>query len=365
MNKFSSVIEIDLAALGDNADRLAEQAGPASLMAVVKADAYGHGAKRIAGALESRVDAFAVNDVAEGIALRENGISRPILVFGVPELRHRMLYTEWDLTATVSSLSHFGLLDSGTGYHIQFDTGMGRLGILPEQAGEAKRLMEQSAHLTCLGCYSHLATADEPNSENVHRQIESFQRVREILETDLPYHLANTGGLFNFPEAVMDMVRVGIGLYGYNPGGDGSEGLSPVLRWKTHLVQVRRVRKGQTVSYGARWTCPEDGFIGTVPVGYSDGVPRSLSGKIEVRIGNTRYPMVGTVTMNYCMVWLGGDRLPESTEVVLLDRSLDAEYWAGLGNTIPYEILTGLSHSIPRRAVRGREKGGDVPPEPD
>ncbi len=349
----SSVIEIDRSALLHNLDRVRREAGEASVMAVVKADAYGHGLNRVAGALAKEVDAFAVNDVNEGIALREAGIAIPVLVFGVPEFRHRQLYREWDLSATVSALRHMEILEEGTSFHLNFNTGMGRLGLSPDDAGRVEEAVRDRPDLTCRGIYSHFATADRPDSPLAQRQIRRFRDLRKELSLDVPVHMANTGGLFFYPESRLDMVRVGIGLYGYAPGETPIGGLRPVLGWKTHLVQVNRVREGETVSYGAEWTAPADGFVGIIPVGYEDGIPRILSGDLQISIGSKRYEVVGTVTMNYCMVYLGGEAWPEYTEVTLLGKEGDAGRWARAAGTIPYEILTGLLRSIPRRMVGG------------
>lgn len=349
----SSVIEIDRTALLHNLKRVRREAGEASLMAVVKADAYGHGLHRVAGILAKEADAFAVNDVSEGIALREAGITTPVLVFEVPEFRQRRLYREWDLSATVSALRHLEILEEGTSYHLNFNTGMGRLGISPQEAGNVEEAVRSRPDLACRGIYSHFATADRPDSPLARKQIRRFRDLREELSLDVPAHMANTGGLFFYPESLMDMVRVGIGLYGYAPGETPIGDLRPVLGWKTHLVQVNGVRKGDTVSYGAEWTVPADGFVGIIPVGYEDGIPRILSGDLEVSIGSKRYEVVGTVTMNYCMVYLGRDAWPEYTEVTLLGSEVDAGRWARDAGTIPYEILTGLQRSIPRRMTGG------------
>lgn len=346
----SSIIEIDRSALLHNLEVIRRQAGDAAVMAVVKANAYGHGLRRIAGALRGEVDAFAVNDVGEGRALREAGIHLPVLVFGAPEPRNSALYRRWNLTATVSSLRHFHILEEGTRFHLNFDTGMGRLGLSPDRSGEVKQALHRHDELHCEGVYSHFATADRPGSDFARRQFDRFRELLEGLDLDLPAHMANTGGLFFYPASRLDMVRVGISLYGYAPGDEPIGGLRPVLAWKTHLVQVKRIGRGETVSYGANWTCPENGYVGVIPVGYEDGIRRNLSGRLSIGIGSARYPVVGTVTMNYCMVWLGGDRWPEFTEVTLLGEELDAALWARESGTIPYEILTGLPRGIPRRS---------------
>lgn len=349
-----SVLEIDLGALRHNLRLVRRRAEGAGVMAVVKADAYGHGLERIAGALEGQVEGFAVNEVAEGVALRRAGIVAPVLVFGVPEPRHRGAYRQWDLTATVSSLHHIDRLDEGAACHLNVDTGMGRLGVRPEEAAEALDRLEERGGPRCTGIYSHFATSDQPGSTHAQRQLARFREVLDGLggrTSGRTVHMANSGGLFFYPEARFDLVRTGIALYGYAPGDSPLDGLRPVLSWKTHLVQVNRVREGDPVSYGARWTAPSDGWVGVLPVGYEDGLRRDLSGKISVEISSGRYELAGTVTMNYAMVWLGDERWPEITEVTLLGAGSGAGAWAAAAGTLPYEILTGLSRDLPRRSA--------------
>ncbi|MDZ7771917.1 MAG: alanine racemase [Balneolaceae bacterium] len=355
-----SVIEIDLGALRHNLAEVRRRAGEAGVMAVVKADAYGHGLVRIAGALEGEVQGLAVNEVAEGVALRRAGIRAPVLVFGVPESRHRGAYRRWDLTATVSTLHHVELLEKGSTCHLNVDTGMGRLGVRPEAAGDMIRRLQAVDGPRCTGIYSHFATADVPESGMARRQLARFREVQDglgDLADGLTVHMSNSGGLFFYPEARFDLVRTGIALYGCAPGETPLEGLRPVLGWKTHLVQVNRVRKGETVSYGARWAAPSDGWVGVLPVGYEDGLRRDLSGKISVEIGSEHYELAGTVTMNYAMVWLGSERWPELTEVTLLGGENGVEEWAAAAGTISYEILTGLSRRVPRSAGLSSRSG--------
>ncbi len=348
--KRDSVLTVDTRAIRHNLEVIKRLTGnETGLMPVIKANAYGHGSVEVAEALKDEADWFAVNSVYEGIELRENGIDLPILVFGVPDSETANLYTDFNLTTTVSEMEHFALLPAGTEYHLNFNTGMGRLGISDEKAEKVVEQMEQHSELICTGIYSHFATSDVPDSDMVASQLVRFKKVRNYFPDNLLAHIANTGGASFYKNTSFDLVRPGIGIYGYPPGDSEIEHLKPALGWTSKLIQVNTIGKGESVSYGARWQAPHDGFIGVVPVGYEDGLKRVLSGKISFEIDSKEYPQVGTITMNYCMVFLDQDPLPAGSEVKLLRTSKnDLSRWAELANTIPYEILTSLSHNIPR-----------------
>lgn len=348
--KKTSTIVIDLDAIRHNIRALRAKIGNSpKVMAVVKADAYGHGSAEVAAALRDVVDWFAVNDIEEGVELRKADVDLPVLVFGVPGADTAELYSAYSLTATVSDLSHFSLLPAGTEYHLNFDTGMGRLGFRMEALNEVQAAMEKHAELICTGYYSHFATSDNPGSAKVNEQLLAFSEIRKAMPDHLPAHLSNTGGAFFYDNIAFDMLRSGIGLYGYPPGETALDHLQPALQWRSFLTQVKSVKKGDTVSYGARWSAPEDGYVGVVPVGYSDGLSRALSGKISFKINEATYPQIGTITMNYCMVFLGGTSIPVGEEVVLVGTPANTLMsWSKILNTIPYEVLTSISPWIPR-----------------
>ncbi|NGP76996.1 alanine racemase [Balneolaceae bacterium YR4-1] len=348
--KRDSVITIDLSTIRHNLKVIRKLAGSdAGVMPVVKANAYGHGSVKVAEALQNEVDWFAVNSVDEGIELRDHGIDLPILVFCVPNSETANLYTNFNLTATISELSHFGFLPAGTEYHLNFDTGMGRLGIQGDRVDEAVLEMEKHSALICTGIYSHFATSDVPGSEMVEAQLKRFKKIRIRFPDHLFTHIANTGGAVFYKNTTFDLIRPGIGIYGYSPAENVIQGLKPALSWSSKLVQVNPIRKGDSVSYGAHWEAPRDGFVGVIPVGYEDGLKRVLSGKIRIGIGGKEYRQVGNITMNYCMVFLDQDRHDAGTGVELLSSSKnDLSNWAELAGTIPYEILTSLLPKIPR-----------------
>jgi alanine racemase len=352
IQKSNSMVTVDLSVLSSNIEVLSGHIKEgARIMAVVKADAYGHGAIAVANHIESQVAAFAVNNIEEGIELRENGIAKPILVFAVPEESFASQYRVHNLTATISAKEHFELLPNGTSYHLNFDTGMGRLGFQPEEAERVAELVDENSELFLTGIYSHFATADDPSSDQVLRQQNQFEEIRSSFPDNLTTHIANTAATTFYDTDHFNMVRLGIGIYGYGPGDTEIERIRPAMNWKSRLVQVNTIRANHPVSYGARWEAPKDGYLGIIPVGYDDGVKRNLSGKLAVRINGTVYNVVGTITMNYCMIYLGDDKYEPGEEVEILYDQNNAGDWAHSLQTIPYEILTGINPKIPREHV--------------
>lgn len=352
IQKSNSIVKVDKHLLQQNFKRLSSFLDPDTrIMAVVKANAYGHGAVEIAQALDDKVGAFAVNAIQEGIELRERGIDKPILVFEVPQQKMVSQYRVHNLTATISAPEHFEWLPNGTSYHLNFDTGMGRLGFAHEEASGIAELVEDNRELFCTGIYSHFATAHEPGSSLVQQQHRLFKEVRSHFPENIATHIANTGGTAFYDTQQFNMVRLGIGLYGYAPGNIAIEGLQPILSWHSHMAQIKEVKEGQAISYGARWEAPADGYIGIIPVGYSDGFKRSLSGRITISIDGKEYRAVGTVTMNYFMVYLRNDYFEVGTEVQLLGKKSNAYDWAQKLGSIPYEMLTSIDDRIPRKYI--------------
>ncbi|SHG11887.1 alanine racemase [Fodinibius roseus] len=349
IQKTNSTVTISRKLLLDNLRTFSRFLDPETrIMAVVKSDGYGHGAVEVAQILAPKVESFAVNAIQEGIELRENGITKPILVFEVPQQRMVSQYRVHDLTATISAKEHFEWVPEGTSYHVNFDTGMRRLGFHPSQAEEVANRVQHHSELFCTGIYSHFATAHEPGFSLVSRQHEIFRKIQSCFSDDLNAHIANTGGIAFYDTGPFTMVRLGIGLYGYSPGTTGIEGLKPVLSWRSFLAQTKKISAEATVSYGAEWQAPSDGYLGVLPVGYEDGIKRNLSGRLIVRIAGKEYAVVGTITMNYCMVFLGNDYYEPGTEVELLYPENNAYDWAQKLDTIPYEILTSIDPRIPR-----------------
>ncbi len=345
-----SHVVIDRDRLRSNARYLHRNLAPGvKSIAVIKADAYGHGAVEIARTLEAYYDMYAVANVTEAVILREAGIIHPILVFGVPVLKTAGAYREFDLIAVVSSEEHFDLLEAGTVYHVEIDSGMGRLGMPPDRLDQIEQLIGASGKIICQGVMSHFATADEQSSGHLARQKDILHDIRAVFGEKYPIHAANSAASLNHPETHCDMVRHGIAMYGYDPSPIPSDQLHPVMSWISWIAQCKRVKKGTPLSYGATWQAPADGHYAVVPIGYADGFRRNLSGKMPVSVEGHWYPQVGRVTMDYIMIWLGGDTYVPGTEVLVMgsDRN-HAGKWAEAIGTIPYEICCGIHPKVPR-----------------
>lgn len=344
-----STARIDLASLEQNLEFLKRKSGKDKVMAVVKANAYGHGVTDIAGFLEYKVSQFAVATIDEGIQLRKSGIESPVLVFGTPKIEYASVYKRFNLTATISQTDHFSLLNVGTKYHLNFDTGMRRNGFYANEIEDVNLNISKYRGLICSGIYSHYATADDPGSDFVHEQFILFKNIRKRFPDDLQAHMSNSAAVIHYDVDHFDMLRVGLGLLGYAPGNIQSDDLLPVLNWETKVVLVRRIEKGDRVSYGGTWTAPRDGLIATLPVGYGDGIPRALSNRLEVQIDGDYYPVVGNITMDFCMVFLGNNKIKTGSTVHLMgSRGWRANIWADQSGSITHEILTGLTPRIKR-----------------
>ncbi len=350
---YHSHIEIDLQVLCNNARYLHRnlKSGTHSA-AVIKADAYGHGAVEVARIIGDLYDMFAVANVTEAVALRKAGITHPILVFGVPVPQTVKAYPEYDLEAVISSDDHFDLLEQGTSYHVEIDSGMGRLGIHPDEMDRIEKRIASAGRISCKGIMTHFASADEGNSAYMQQQKKVLKQIREKFGGKYPLHAANSAASLDHPDTHLDMVRHGIALYGYDPTPGPSNQLQPAMKWRSWVAQCKFIHKGGSLSYGATWQAPADGHYVVIPTGYADGYRRNLSGKMPVSIEGVWYPQVGRVTMDYIMVWLGDDRYDAGTNVVVMggDRN-HAGLWAEAIGTIPYEICCGIHTKVPRKYV--------------
>lgn len=344
-----STATINIKALKRNLDLLKRKSGGRGVIAVVKANAYGHGAVEISRFIERGVVQLAVATVDEGIQLRAGGITKPILVFGIPNSGNAESYVQYKLTASVSHLDHFDILAPGTDYQVNFDTGMRRTGVYPEQVNEVAAAIKSRESIACKGFYSHYATADDPGSDFVFTQHAEFKQICSTLPSGLPAHMSNSAAVLHYDLDHFDMIRIGIGLTGYAPGKVQAEELQAVLSWETHAAVVRPVKKGDPVSYGGTWKAPSDGYLATLPVGYGDGIPRSLSNRLCVNIGDSLFPISGNVTMDFCMVFLSDKKIQAGTKVQLIGKnSWQANDWAEKAGTITHEILCGLTPRIRR-----------------
>lgn len=350
---YHSHLEIDSERLLGNARYLHRniREGTRSI-AVIKADAYGHGAVDVARTVGDLYDQFAVANVTEAVALRKAGITHPIMVFGVPVPRTVRAYPEYDLEAVVSSDEHFDLLEPGTAYHVEIDSGMGRLGIRPDEIGRIAKRISSAGRIHCKGIMTHFASADQGNCAYMQQQKQVLEQIRDAFEGQYPLHAANSAASLDHPDTHLDMVRHGIALYGYDPTPEPSDQLKPAMKWRSWVAQCKYIRKGDSLSYGATWQAPGNGHYAVIPTGYADGYRRNLSGSMPVQIEDTWYPQVGRVTMDYIMVWLGDDRYDAGTDVLVMggDRN-HAGLMADAIGTIPYEICCGIHTKVPRRMV--------------
>ena len=334
-----SEITIDLAALRRNVRRLREAAGEAELWAVVKADAYGHGAEDVAAAaLDAGAAALCVATVSEGEALRRLDPEVRILVMGPLEVGEEDAARRSRLEVT----AHRCDIPRGLAVHLKVDTGMGRWGMSPEEALKARRE-------GVVGLMSHLATADEEDEGFAREQLERFRELAEQFD-GVVRHVANSATTLRFPEARYDAVRCGVALYGLSPFGDdpATHGLEPVLSWRSQVALTKTLAPGESTGYGRRFVAERAARIGLVPVGYGDGFRRGLTGT-EVLVGGSRRRIVGTISMDALAVELGDE--PEGTEVTLIGNGVLVEEHARRLGTFNYEVTCGI-RSAPERAKR-------------
>lgn len=355
--------ELDLDALRHNARLARRLAGGASVMAAVKADAYGHGIEHVVPALRGEgVSAFGVANVAEGVELRDLGVTETILVFADPVEDQLPECASHRLDVTVGQASTASAVvrsDLDLSVHVKIDTGMHRLGFAPSEAAEALRCLTDAPHVDVVAAWTHLATADEEDASFALQQIGELDSVlRQSGFANMPTHVANSGALQRLPEAVQGrrFVRPGGLLYGLPASrtvAGGFEG-RPVMRLVSRVLCVRTVEAGETVSYGRTWRASEATLVATVAGGYGDGLPRQLSGRGEVAIGEVRYPIAGRVCMDMLMLDLGppsgpGAGVRAGDEVVLFGGSAPAAIdLADAAETISYALTCGLTGRVVR-----------------
>ena len=362
--------EVDLDRLYGNARRIREHLGDsARLMAVVKADGYGHGARRVAGeAAAAGADFLGVATLEEALHLADQDLPVVVLGWSPPSGYGRALREGIRLTVTDREEAHrmaetARSVGTEARVHVKVDTGMGRLGFAPNEGSlSAIGDLGQLEGLKVEGIFTHLACADEPQREATQRQLDIFQAFSGQVEARLGpviKHAANTAGLLAWPSSWLDMVRVGLGLYGLYPSPHVPRSvlLEPAMTWKARVAMVKDVPAGTPVSYGHTWRAPEDCRIITISVGYADGYSRLFSDRSQVLVGGRRHPIVGRVCMDQCMALVPeGRQVEPGQEVVLLGISagdeVSAEELAHWRDTINYEIVTGVGRRVPRVYLR-------------
>lgn len=343
---------IDLSALRHNLERVRACAPRARVVAVIKADAYGHGAIEAARAL-SGADALAVAHLGEALALREAGIRAPVLVLqgarGAAELAEA---ASRGLEIVVHHEAQLQVLESSgarLGVWLKVDSGMHRLGVAPrELPAFHERLCALQGAAPVL--MTHLACADDRSDPTTARQLARFDQAVEGLAG--AHSIANSAGLLGYPDSHRDWVRPGIMLYGASPfvGGSGErEGLRPVMTLSAPLIAIRQLRAGDRVGYGGDYVCPEDMPVGVVAIGYADGYPRHAASGTPVRIGAARAALVGRVSMDMITVDLRGMRRPRlGDEAILWGPGLAVEEVAERAGTIAYELLCNAGNHCQR-----------------
>ena len=339
-----------------------EKAGPHPKICVpVKADAYGHGAVAISRcALEAGAEYLGVAAVSEGAELRAAGIAAPILLFSQPLPEELPDIISEELIPLVSDREFIetaaraaDIAKKPLAVHLKVDTGMGRLGCRPEDASALAAEIVSRKNLTLGGVATHLSASDSLEPDDIAYTKEQLRRFREAvasikhagIEPGI-VHAANSGALAFHADSFFDMIRPGIFLYGYSPDGC----TKPIMEMRSAVVSIKKIKKGEAVSYGRTWVAPEDTFIGVIPAGYGDGLPRLLSGNHEVCIRGKAYPLAGRICMDQCMIDLGIE-----TEVQRWDEAIifgpgfiTVADIAKKINTIPYEILCNISKRVPR-----------------
>jgi alanine racemase len=341
------------------------------IMAVVKANAYGHGAIELSME-SSRLGAeyLGVARLEEALELRDAGITNSILVFEItPAPRFEIAILE-NLDLTLSTLSEAERLNDGAArlqrkarVHIKVDTGMGRVGVPFHSAAASIETIARMKWLEVVGIYSHFATSEEPDQRFAREQLGRFGTVLDELEhrrIDIPLkHMSNSGAILSLPESHFNMVRPGIMLYGYAPRKSMSlkYPLMPVMSLVSTIALVKTVDAGTSISYGRRYYTPEKTKIATVPIGYADGYSRLLTGKAEVVIRGKRLPVVGTICMDHLMVDLRDDTAIEAGETVTLmgmegEESISAWDIAEKLGTIPYEVTSLITPRVARVIVQ-------------
>ena len=367
-------VEVDLSAIKANTQAIKAYTQGKSLIAVIKADAYGHGAIPVAEALREEAAMYAVATVAEAVALRTAGVKKPVLVlFNALPVQVETII-DYQLTPSVyeptlcNALSHTAQA-KGTSVkvHLDVDTGMSRGGIWYTEGVDFLKWLTSLEGIEIEGIFTHFATADEADKIHVHHQLARFKSVLFALsQINLRppiVHAANSAAALTLPDSHFDAVRVGLGLYGVYPSPHVREAspvsLHPALSWKARLISLRQAVPGEGVSYGRTHTVDEPTWLATLPVGYADGYPRALSNQSEALIGGIRRQQVGSVCMDGTVFRIappkGGSVDPPlriGDEAVLIgkhgDLEITVDHVAEKAGTISYEILTGIGKRISR-----------------
>ncbi|HEX6903775.1 MAG TPA: alanine racemase [Thermoanaerobaculia bacterium] len=361
--------DVDLAALEHNLARIRERlAGSgAKAMAVVKADAYGHGAVGVSRVLEAAgVDWLGVALLEEGAEIRRAGVEIPILVLGTARPAKMSLYSRYRLTPALSSLAEVARWGDWTEgnrepqpIHLKVDTGMGRLGVAMEEVSQALEILRGHPGLRLAGLFSHFGDADDLESPRNNLQEERFASVLAMLTPEeregALIHMANSAAALHRPGSRHALARLGLAIYGLDPAGLWAD-LRPVMSVRARIVHIKEVPAGTALSYSGRTVTRRRSRIAVVPVGYADGYAWRLTGKAEALVRGRRVPLAGSVTMDMTLLDVTDTGAELGEEVVLLGRQGEEEVTAtelaAHAGTISWEILCHLGLRLPRRYVR-------------
>mgnify|MGYP000727546941 CR=1 FL=1 len=362
---------INTSNLNKNFLNIRRKVGKSKIVAVVKADAYGHGVKTVVDALNSlakqKPEYFAVAIPDEGVELRQLMIKQPILIFDPIDEYQVNKFFKYNLIPAVFTQEHLNILlkekkriksNKKILVHVKIDTGMNRLGVDYWQAVKFIQKISLNNNFVIDGIFTHFATSDEAGSKYAKLQIKRFNEViKSLKENHINYglaHAANSGAILDFPEAYYDMVRPGISLYGYYPSLKTSESIKlyPVMSLVSKVSSIKKMQKDESVSYGKRYFTKTETNIISVPIGYADGLSRALTNKAQAIINGKFYNQVGTVTMDRIMFDVANDKIKINDDVILLGQKgklkIDAWDWSKKLNTIPYEVTCGISKRVPR-----------------
>lgn len=362
--------EVSLEAIRHNIKEVRRVVGPTrEIMAVVKANGYGHGSVEVArAAIDAGASRLAVARLGEAMTLRDAGIRLPILIFGsIPgeelkkALQNGISLTVYrtDMAEEISNVAQ--RLGLQAIVHVKVDTGMGRLGFMPDESGiEQIKILSRFKGLSLEGIYTHFAAADEKDKSYARRQLEQFLSfLKDLEERGVTFplrHGANSAAIIDFPEAHLDLVRPGIMIYGLYPSGEVDHSrveLQPAMTLKTRIAHLKNVEAGTKISYGCTYTVPRKTTIASLPLGYADGYPRLLSSRGQVLIRGQRAPVVGRICMDQCMVDVG--HIPDvrvGDEVIVFGNNnkdfLPVEQIASWLGTINYEVVCLVGSRVPR-----------------
>jgi alanine racemase len=355
-------LEVNLPQLKQNLENIRAKAAPAKVMAVLKANAYGHGVDGVAPYIAPFADYIGVAIVEEGIHLRELGIDKPILVMGGTLPEQTPLFLQHDLTLAASSIE---LLDAAEQaahaakkkikVHLKIDTGMERIGVHEYEAEAFIKKSLTCSHLDMEGIFTHFANSDSSDLTQAKLQLERFQEVLRVYEKlSAPHpplrHAANSGAILQLPESYFDMVRPGVMFYGVYPARSVRKTVEvkPAMKWHSRVAYSKITQPGRPVSYGSLWQSEVPTRIVTIPCGYADGYFRRMTNHAQVIINEKKYPQVGRVCMDQFMVNVGNADVKVGDEVILLGDGIAAEDFADWTGTNEYEVMTNISARVPR-----------------